>query len=76
MFLLAVSNGLENDAKAAIVKSIEQITKIQAKNGLKENVKVSIAYSNGETSYSLKISTIGNGHRYTIISYKNIIRNS
>ncbi len=60
MFLLAVSNGLENDAKAAIVKSIEQITKIQAKNGLKENVKVSIAYSNGETSYSLKISTIGN----------------
>ena len=60
MFLLAVSNDLENNLKTAIVKYVEQISKIQAKNGLKESIKASIAYSNGETSYSLKISTIGN----------------
>ncbi|AJI45912.1 class II glutamine amidotransferase [Francisella tularensis subsp. novicida] len=73
MFLLAVSNGLENDPKLAIVKSIEQISKIQAKNGLKESIKASIAYSNGETSYSLKISTIGNEPSLYYISYKDII---
>ncbi|MBD5784353.1 class II glutamine amidotransferase, partial [Francisella tularensis subsp. holarctica] len=61
------------DPKLAIVKSIEHITKMQAKNGLKESIKARIAYSNGETSYSLKISTIGNVPSLYYISYKDII---
>ncbi|ASG67827.1 class II glutamine amidotransferase [Francisella halioticida] len=73
LFLLALSNGLENNPKTAISKSIDQVLKIQAKNGLKEKVKASIAYSNGETSYSLKISTIGDKPSLYYINYNDII---
>lgn len=73
LFLLALSNDLQNDPKKAIVESINQIQKIQSKNGLEEKVKASIAYSNGETSCSLKISTIGDRPSLYYISYNDII---
>ncbi|AIT08572.1 glutamine amidotransferase [Candidatus Francisella endociliophora] len=73
LFLLALSNDLENDPKSAIVKSIEQIQKIQRKNGLEEKVKASMAYSSGETSYSLKISTIANQPSLYYMNYEDIL---
>ncbi|QEO57101.1 class II glutamine amidotransferase [Francisella marina] len=73
IFLLALSNDIDKNPTTAIAKSIEQITKIQSRNGLKEKVKASIAYSNGHTSYSLKMSTIGNEPSLYYISYKDII---
>jgi glutamine amidotransferase len=74
IFLLALSNDLEKDPQTAIVKSLEQIMSIQVKNGLKENLKASIAYSNGQSSYSLKVSTITNQPSLYYISYQDILK--
>ncbi|MFC4891761.1 class II glutamine amidotransferase [Pseudofrancisella aestuarii] len=73
MFLLALTNGLIEDPKTAINKTVEQIFKIQQQNNVPQAIKASIAYTDGNTSYAIKTSTINHQPSLYYVNYEDML---
>ncbi|WP_166415672.1 class II glutamine amidotransferase [Cochlodiniinecator piscidefendens] len=57
MFLLALGAGLETDPVAAMQSAIGQLEALSRKHGVKPHMRVSAAFSDGETLYAIRYSS-------------------
>ena len=57
LFLLAMNNGLDQEPKAALVKTVDQVEALARQIGLEPLIRLTAAFSNGERLFAVRYSS-------------------